>query len=140
MAYRFTGFFARPSVECPTTLPAGAVWRETPVPFIGVGVRVRVFGLADDEPKPDEARRLLAEVGLSDATDWLYLNYVTWAGRIDSVYGLGASGGREFGPISESDVDKTRAAYLELMDAFGVAAADALNFPPFVRGFWGEQP
>jgi hypothetical protein len=54
------------------------------------------------------------------------------------VYGLGVSGGRVFGPVSESDRDKARSAYLELMGAFGVAPADALNFPPFVRGFWGK--
>jgi hypothetical protein len=90
------------------------------------------------EPGSDEVRRLLAEVGLSGAADWLFIDYVTWAGPIDSVYGLGSSGGRAFGPVSESARDTTRAAYLELMGAFGVAEADALNFPPFVRGFWGE--
>jgi hypothetical protein len=139
MAYWFNGFLARPSIERPTVLPADAVWREIVAPFIGVGLRVNVSSLvADDEPKPDEARRLLAEFGLGIATDWLYLSYVTWAGEIDSVYGVGASGGREFGPVSGSDFDKARAAYLELMGAFGIAPADALNFPPFTRGFWGE--
>jgi hypothetical protein len=54
------------------------------------------------------------------------------------VYGVGASGGREFGPVSGSDFDKARAAYLELMGAFGIAPADALDFPPLTRGFWGE--
>ena len=134
--YRFTGFFARHATERPVTLPAGAVWREVAAPFTGVGVSLA--GLADDEPGPDEARRLLAEVGLAGAADWLFINYVTWAGPIDSVYGLGVSGGRAFGPVAESDGDKTRAAYLELMGEFGVAQADALNFPPFVRGYWAE--
>jgi hypothetical protein len=134
--YRFTGFFARPAIERPATLPAGAVWREVAAPFAGVGVSLP--GLADDEPGPDKARRLLAEVGLGGATDWLFINYVTWAGPIDSVYGLGSSGGREFGPVAETADDNTRAAYLKLMGAFGVAPADALDFPPFLRGFWGE--
>jgi hypothetical protein len=138
MAYRFAGFFARPMIERPAALPGTVVWREITVPFVGVGVRLPVTGFGDDEPVPAEAGRLLAEVGLNRATDWVYLNYVTWAGRIDSVYGLGSSGGREFGPVSESDGDKTRTAYLALMDSFGVSQADALNFPPFVRGFWGE--
>jgi hypothetical protein len=136
MAYRFTGFFARPTIERPAVLPDTAVWREITVPFAGVGIRLP--SLANDEPGPDEARRLLAEVGLGGAADWVYLSYVTWAGPIDSVYGLGVSGGRAFGPVGESEGDKARAAYLELMGAFGVAPADALHFPPFVRGFWGE--
>jgi hypothetical protein len=134
--YRFTGFFARSVDERPATLPAGAVWREVAAPFSGVGVRLP--GLANDEPGPDEARRLLAEVGLGGVADWLFINYVTWAGPIESVYGLGSSGGQTFGPVGESARDNVRAAYLELMGAFGVAPADALNFPPFVRGFWGE--
>jgi hypothetical protein len=136
MTYRFAGFLARPTIECPAVLPGNAVWREITVPFVGVGIRLP--GLADDEPGPDEARRLLAEIGLRDAADWLYLNYVTWAGRIDRVYGLGVSGGREPGPVSKSELNKVRAAYLGLMGEFGVAPADALNFPPFRRGFWGE--
>jgi hypothetical protein len=138
VSYRFNGFFARPPVDRPAALPEGAVWRDITAPFAGVGVRIRVTGLGDDEPGPEEARKLLAAVGLIGASDWVYLSYVTWAGRIDSVYGLGVSGGRAFGPVGESAHDKVRAAYLELMGAFGVAEADALNFPPFVRGFWGE--
>lgn len=134
--YRFTGFFARPVIDRSAVLPVSAIWCEITAPFAGVGVRLP--GLANDEPGPDKSRRLLTEVGLGGATDWLFLDYVTWAGRIDSVYGLGSSNGREFGPIRESDLDKVRSAYLELMGAFGVVPADALNFPPFVRGFWGE--
>jgi hypothetical protein len=134
--YRFTGFFARTVVEQPVMLPAGAVWREVTSPFAGVGVSL--FELDKEEPKPDEARRLLAEVGLSGAADWLFISYVTWAGIIDSVYGVGSSGGRGFGPVSETADDKTWDAYLALMAAFGVTEADARHFPPFVRGFWGE--
>jgi hypothetical protein len=134
--YRFTVFFARPAIERPAALPAGAVWREVTAPFAGVGVRLP--GLANDEPGSDEPRRRLAEVGLGGASDWVVLNYVTWAGPIDSVYGIGATGGRDFGPVSESDRGKARAAYLELIGAFGVVPTDALNLPPFVRGFRGE--
>ena len=100
MAYRFNGFFARPPVDRPTTLPEGAVWRDIVAPFVGVGVRIRVTGIGDDEPGPEDARTLLAAVGLGGASDWVYLSYVTWAGPIDSVYGLGVSGGREFGPVA----------------------------------------
>jgi hypothetical protein len=134
--YRFTGFFARPVIERPVTLPAGATWREIIAPFAGVGVRLP--GLANDEPVTDEVLRLLTEVGLGGAADWIFISYVTWAGPIDRVYGLGWSSGRAFGPIGETADDKVRAAYLDLMGKFGVAPPDALIFPPFVRGFWGE--
>ena len=133
--YRFIGFFARPVIDRPATLPSGVVWREITAPFTGVGVRSP--GLANHEPGPDEARQLLAEVGLGRAADWLFIKYVTWAGRIESVYGLGSSGNRAFGP-GGSDDDTSQPTYLELMGAFGVSEADALNFPPFVRRFWGE--
>ena len=136
LAYRFTGFFTRPPTEPPAMLPGGAVWREITTPFAGVGVRLSV--LADDRPGAAEAIRLLAEVGLGDATDWIYARYVTWAGRIESVYGLGVSGGKAFGPIHATDEGEARDAYLTLMGGFGVTPADALSFPPFVRGFWGE--
>jgi hypothetical protein len=82
--YRFTGFFSRPVIECPSSLPTGAIWRNVSTPFAGVGVSLS--HLDHDEPGPDEAKRLLAEVGLSGATDWLFINYVTWAGHIDSVW------------------------------------------------------
>src|SRR5262245_15056499 len=103
MGYRFTGFFARSVIERPAILPAEAVWREVAVPFVGVGVRLP--GLAGSSPGPDEARRLLAEVGLGGAADWLFIDYATWAGPIESVYGLGSSGGRAFGPVGESARD-----------------------------------
>jgi hypothetical protein len=134
--YRFTGFFARPRIERPAVLPDGAVWREVASPFVGVGVRLPK--LANDKPGPDESRLLLSEVGLAGAVDWLYLRYITWAGPIESVYGLGVSGGKELGPVKDLDRVTARSTYLELMGAFGVAPADALDFPPFVRGFWGE--
>lgn len=136
MAYRFTGFFARPSIECPDMLPDGVVWRKISVPFLGVGVRL--VSPHNDKPDTDEAKRLLMDVGLGDATDWLYLNYVMWAGHIDYLYGLGVSSGRKLGPVAEADEEATQEAYLKLMGEFGVAPADALNFPPFERGFWNE--
>jgi hypothetical protein len=137
MAYRFNGFFARPAVDRPAALPTGAVWRDVTTPFAGVGVHIQVTGFGNDELGPQEAQQLLAAIGLSGVPDWLYLSYVTWGGQIDYVYGLGVSGGRAFGPVRESD-GQAREVYLSLMDAFGVSAADAFNFPPFVRGFWGE--
>lgn len=136
MAFWFTGFFARPRIDPPTVLPAGAVWREIAVPFVGVGVRL--LAQFDNKLNPTEVNRLRVEVGLNEAVDWLFISYVTWGGRIDGVYGLGATGGRAFGPIRESDQEPAEAAYLVLMGEFGVTPADALNFPPFARGFFGE--
>lgn len=136
MGYRFTGFLAQPRVDRPAELPDGAAWREISAPFTGVGISLPMQ--TGNPPGPDEARLLLAEVGLDGATDWLFIDYATWGGVIDCVYGLGWSGGRAFGPVDESARDAVEPAYLELMRAFGVAPADALSFPPFVRGFWGE--
>ncbi len=136
MGYRFSGFFAQPRVDQPAVLPGRAVWREISAPFTGVGISLP--GVAGKRPGPDEVRRLLAEVGLGDAANWLFIDYATWGGPIDCVYGLGSSTGRAFGPVDESARDAVEPAYLELMRAFGVALADALKFPPFVRGFWGE--
>ena len=128
MAYRFTGFFARLMIDAPPALPTGAVWRVVTDPFDGVGVRL-----------PDgieEGHRLRHEVGLSAAEGWLFLEYACWGGRIDYVHGRGVRGGREFGPIRE-DRD-AKAAFLFLMRSFGIEDADALDFAPFHRGFWGE--
>ena len=137
MAFWFSGFFARPPVSRPETLPEGAVWRQISAPFAGVGVRLE--HLSGKKPAPDRVEALARQLGIARATDWLYLTYVCWAGRVDSVYGLGVRGGRLFGPIVESAVRLARDAYLELMGEFGVGPADALRFPPFERGFWGED-
>ena len=136
MGYRFAGFFAKPTIDRPESLSEGAVWRSISAPFEGVGVRLPA--LIGKSPDPAEVDRLLQEVGLRTAHDWLYIDYCTWAGRIDCVYGLGVAAGRAFGPLKESDVNKAKASYLTLMSEFGVQPADALGFPPFARGFWGE--
>ncbi len=134
--YRFAGFFAKTSIEQPDALPEGAVWRSISAPFVGVGVRLPA--MIGESPDPADVDCLLREVGFNTTYDWLYLDYCTWAGRINYVYGLGVAGGRAYGPVSEADVNKAQTAYLTLMSEFGVQSADALGFPPFVRGFWGE--
>jgi hypothetical protein len=136
VAYQFAGFFAKPAIDRPDYLPEGAVWRSISVPFEGVGVRLPA--MIGQSPDPRKVGRLLREVGLQTASDWLYIDYCTWAGRIDCVYGLGVTAGRAFGPLYESAIDRTKETYLELMGEFGVEPADAMRFPPFERGFWGE--
>jgi hypothetical protein len=136
MAYWFSGFFAKPAVSRPDELPEGAIWREIGAPFCGVGVRLD--SLQGETPNPKKVVALTEQPGIARAVDWVYLTYVCWAGRIDFIYGLGARGRWYFGPIEESDVDFTKDVYLELMGEFGVEPVDAMRFPPFDRGFWGE--
>lgn len=136
MAYRFTGFFARPVMQPPASLPEGAVWREIRRPFRGVGVRLGE--MIGQIPSEAEVEPLLARLGLDRADDWLFLSYDCWAGQIDSVYGFGSRGGRRFGPVHEEDWAKVEAAYVGLMEEFGISEDDALHFQPFWRGFWGE--
>jgi hypothetical protein len=104
-----------------------------------VGVGVRLPELCGKSITPFEVEQLRSDVGLGQASDWIYLMYDCWAGRIDAVYGLGGAAGQEFGPHEESNVEKAKAAFVELMGMFGVRPADAINFPPFYRDFWGEQ-
>jgi hypothetical protein len=137
MAYWFTGFFAAPVLPRPDPLPLGAVWREITSPFSGVGVSLP--SLLGNTPARDEVEALARQLGVAAADRWLYLTYVCWAGRIDFVYGLGASGGLPFGPVKEDDQDTVKDTYIRLMAQFGVSAEDALRFAPFQRGFWGES-
>lgn len=134
MAFWFTGFFSRPTVPLPETLPAGAVWRDIATPFVGVGLR-----LADSDGKhtPAEVDALARQLGLDGAECWVFLRYTCWGGRIDSVDGLGSCGGVPFDLISEDDDAET--AYLQLMEQFGIPAETALRFEPFHRGYWGEE-
>jgi hypothetical protein len=135
MAYEFEGLFARPPVVRPGGLPEGAVWRAIDTPFRGVGLLLpESFGRTQDVAA---VWQLSQQFGFASA-DWLYLTYLCWGGRIDFVYGFGSRDGRAFGPITESAPDAVQGAYTRLMNEFGVSAADALNFPPFVRGFWGK--
>jgi len=134
MAYWFSGFFAKPSVEPPTTLPERAVWREIVSPFVGVGVLLAE--LQGERPSSEEVQSLVQRLGI-DRADWIYLTYVCWAGSVDSVYGLGVCGGRPFGQVDEDRGTHTREAYIRLMGEFGVSPENAMRFPPFERGFWG---
>ena len=138
MAYWFTGFFARPTVQRPETLPRGGVWRDIATPFLGVGVRLSASGDDEELANPADVQALAGQLGLFAADSWVYLSYVCWGGRIDFVYGLGCRDGVPFGPVEESAHDKVKAAYTDLMEQFGISAADALRFEPFVRGYWGE--
>jgi hypothetical protein len=135
--YEFTGFFAKPAVPRPESLPPGAVWRDVAAPFAGVGVRLPA---SDDRLllAPSDAEPFIRQLGLDAADCWVYLTYVCWGGKLDFVYGFGSCSGMLFGPIKEDDQDAVDAAYTGLMERFGVCAEGALNFDPFRRGYWGE--
>jgi hypothetical protein len=137
VAYEFTGFFARPAVPQPRTLPQGAVWRAIAKPFTGVGVR-----LPDSDDRlllpPSETEALARQFGLDAAEFWVYLTYVCWGGDIDFVYGLGSRRGVTFGPVKDDTRDGVEAAYTGLMEQFGIPAAVAMQFEPFERGYWGK--
>ena len=135
MAYWFNGFFAKGTFKPPVDLRDGVVWRAISTPFIGVGVRISPS--TNKSPDAAEIGRLRREVGLDAASDWIYLTYVCWAGKIDFIYGLGVVDGRTICTATEDDEDKAKAVYLAFMGKFGVSPSDALQFPPFVRGFWG---
>lgn len=135
--YEFTGFFARHDVSRPLSLPPDLVWREIASPFAGVGVR-----LPDSDGSlmsQSEVEAIARELGLHAAECWLYLNYVCWGGAIDFVYGLGTRRGVPFGPVQEDSSGVVEAAYIGLMEQFGLSATVAMQFEPFTRGYWGED-
>ncbi len=137
MAYEFAGFFARPTLPCPESLPPGGVWRDIDAPFVGVGVRLP--SLIDDDtlPSPPDLHALARDLGLHDADRWIYMTYICLGGDIDFVYGLGSRGGVPFGPVKEDAPEKVEATYTGLMEQFGISAEVALRFAPFMRGYWG---
>ena len=138
MSYWFAGFFARPRLPKPEILPARACWRAIDAPFDGVGVDLP--HLHGERPSVAEIEEMARDFGLAASTAWLYLTYTCWGGELDSVYGFGKSDDRgRIGPIDVGTGEQVEPAYLALMDHFGVAADDAMDFPPFRRGFWSDR-
>lgn len=121
----------------PESLPQGAIWREIVSPFRCVGVLLP--NLIGKVVQPDQVRILAQEIGITEGTAWLFLQYDCWGGEIDFVYGMGVAAGVPFGPVEESARDSVEATYTQVMGQFGVSPEAALNFAPFERGFWGKQ-
>lgn len=136
--YKFAGFFAKQQLKPPAASGVDAVWRAINTPFVGVGIRLQEFIDGDELPDPDRVTAIRERLGLGAAIDWLFIIYVCWGGRIDFVYGFGKQGERAFGPVKEFAGPKIEAVYLHLMGEFGVQPEDAMQFDPFVRGFWGD--
>ena len=137
MTYQFAGFFCPFRIARPTTLPAGAVWREIARPFVGIGVRLPEF--VGKSPETQVIQDLANSLGFGGLNMWLYLSYDCWGGRIDFVYGYGLANGKTFGPVEESALDAVEDTYISIMSRLGIDAEEALRFPPFERGFWGES-
>lgn len=135
--YRFAGFLSPSRIARPASLPADAVWREIAVPFEGCGVRLPEF--IGTTPAIETIRELSATLGFDSADTWLYLTYDCWAGRIDFVYGFGQRHREPFGPVKENSPPALEAAFTSLMANLGLSAEQAVRFPPFERGFWGEN-
>ena len=137
MAYRFTGFLAPglDKVEAPQKLPADAVVRAIQVPFAGVGIALP--SLIDKPLTAEHVLTLAAQTGIAAADAWLFIDYETW-GRVDAVYACGSVGGDVFGPVEDTNVETVEATYVAAMARVGIREQDALDFPPFYRGFWGD--
>ncbi|WP_073213236.1 hypothetical protein [Massilia sp. CF038] len=138
MAYQFAGFLAPSDGEIinSSALPAESLIRRITTPFVGVGIRLP--SLVGMTPSADEINALAAATGIAQAKSWLYLAYDTW-GNIDSVYALGVQDGKQFGPIDDSNSQTVETTFVDVMARIGVDAKNALQFSPFVRGFWAPQ-
>ena len=148
MTYRFAGFLCPSRVERPASLPPGVVWREISEPFVGVGVRIEE--LVGKSPQVEEVDRFADALKIKTSPAWLYLTYDCWAGEVDFVYGLGFSNGKAFGslkerldddvfgPLREESEASARDIFIQLMARIGLTPEQAMRFPPFERGFWGE--
>jgi hypothetical protein len=135
MAYTFSGFFAKPKLPRPESLPPDSVWREIDEPFHGIGIRLPRF---ERVPLETDVELLTNELALNNAERWIFLHYLCWGGSIDFVYGVGATNGIRFGPMEESARSRVDEAFFTLMAEFGVSREHAQLFEPFKRGFWGE--
>jgi hypothetical protein len=138
MTYRFTGFLARGigHVTDSAELPAGATVRSIQTPFAGMGIALA--SLAGKQPSSSELLAIANQTGIAKASAWLFIDYETWAGAVDAVYALGVTDGSAFGPFDDSSGETAEATYVDAMARIGVSEADALDFQPFYRGFWGE--
>lgn len=67
------------------------------------------------------------------------MQYDCFGGQIDYVFGVIQFRDHSIKTIEESNLESVQNVYLDFMRSFGLSDEDALNFPPFHRGFWGEM-
>lgn len=138
MTYRFTGFLVPglQNLAPAAALPNNAVVREIREPFSGVGIALP--SLNDKDTPPAEVLKIADGLGLAHANCWLFIQYVTWGGRIDSVYAIGAGHGHSFGPVEDSNGETVDDSFEKAMGHIGVNRDAAHRFEPFERGYWGD--
>ena len=84
------------------------------------------------------AKKLIAEASI---TSGLVIRYITWAGRIDYLYGFEI---KNSAIVESSRFDSSSSVILEnqlidVMSAIGLQLPADGHFAPFERGYWGEQ-
>lgn len=133
MTFQLSAIFLRS--DPPITTPTGFEYcsKMMDAPFRGTAILLRL----ESHPKIPEAEiaAILEPLAVGDA-DWLYVEYCTWAGTIDSVRSFGIRNGAAMTSFDEEVLERNRSTYLQLMAEFGVSEEDALDFPPFRRGWW----
>lgn len=129
MAYAFTGIFSNAPEADPAALPQGHIFRQVTRPFTGCGILAP--GLTASFP---DCIAYLDRLGIA-GSDWVFLDYQTWAGPIERVIGIGQRDGVAFGPI-RGDGAEGETAFLAVLDAFGLPEPASVYFAPFERGFW----
>ena len=145
MTYIFTGFFIHDidlgninSIEL-SQIDGDSVIKEIEKPFHGLGVRL---------PNYDHLRQKANDIRIGAIKDWatrlgfhegkwIFLEYICWGGRLESVMGLVHNDTGNFVYISSDDYQDVDKVYTELMAHFGVSENHAMDFPPFYRKFWG---
>jgi hypothetical protein len=131
MAYQFTGFFSRAATLDETALKTGHVFRIVHNPFSGCGVLT-----PDWRPSFEACASYLAALGISEH-DWIFVDYVTWAGPVDYVSAFGVRSGVRFGPF-EDDEDTAASTFEDALEAFGLEWGIGSYFEPFDQAYWGK--
>lgn len=136
MSYQFAGFFATSDSSLTIELPEKAVLRNICTPFQGLGIRLSHY--IGQSISSEDVVLLATQLGLTRCPTWIFLQYDCFGGQIDYVFGVIQTTDRSIKTIEESNLEDVQNTYLDFMKSFGLSNEDALNFPPFHRGFWGE--
>jgi hypothetical protein len=137
MAYQFAGFFIKGKTHQLLELPNNAVVRQITSPFDGFGMRLPAY--IGQTVTMEDVLQLSNSIGVSQSAEWIFIQYDCFGGQIDSVSGVTCSQACPSPYKEDSNYDTVQQSFLNLMQSFGVDHQDAINFPPFKRGFWGDK-